>query len=55
VWQKIVEVADELDAGLIVCAPRGRGRITSALLGSTSHGIIQHAGRPVLIAPQQRG
>ena len=49
----IVDVADELDARLIVCGRRGRGPITSALLGSVSHAVLAHAGRPVLIAPER--
>jgi nucleotide-binding universal stress UspA family protein len=48
----IIQVADELDARLIVCGRRGRGTITSALLGSVSHAVLAHAGRPVLIAPE---
>jgi nucleotide-binding universal stress UspA family protein len=54
VWQTIVGVADELDAGLIVCGTRGRGSLRTALLGSTSHSVLQHAGRPVLISPDPR-
>jgi nucleotide-binding universal stress UspA family protein len=53
--RRIVELADELDARLIVCGRRGRGAVTSALLGSVSHVVLAHAGRPVLIAPQGRG
>ena len=52
VWQAIVDVANEIDAGLIVCGTRGRGTIRTALLGSTSHAVLQHAGRPVLISPE---
>jgi nucleotide-binding universal stress UspA family protein len=52
VWQSVVDVANEIDAGLIVCGTRGRGSIRSALLGSTSHAVLQHAGRPVLISPE---
>jgi nucleotide-binding universal stress UspA family protein len=48
----IVEIADEIDAGLIVCGQRGRGAISSALLGSVSHALASHTRRPVLIAPQ---
>jgi len=52
VWLTIVDVAGEVDAGLIVCGTRGRGPIRNALLGSTSHAVLQHAGRPVLISPE---
>jgi nucleotide-binding universal stress UspA family protein len=48
----IDEVAEELDAGLIVCGQRGRGPVGSALLGSVSHALAAHTKRPVLIAPQ---
>ena len=50
-WMKIIEVADEIDAGLIVCGTRGRGSIRTALLGSVSHAVLTHSGRPVLITP----
>ena len=52
VARTIGEVADEIDAGLIVCGQRGRGAIGSALLGSVSHALASHTKRPVLIAPQ---
>jgi nucleotide-binding universal stress UspA family protein len=50
--RRIIEVADELDARLIVCGRRGLGTVASALLGSVSHVVLAHAGRPVLIAPE---
>jgi nucleotide-binding universal stress UspA family protein len=53
-WLKIIEVADEIDAGLIVCGTRGRGAVKTALLGSVSHAVLTHSGRPVLIAPAPR-
>ena len=52
VAKTIDEVAQEIDAGLIVCGQRGRGPIGSALLGSVSHALAAHTKRPVLIAPQ---
>jgi nucleotide-binding universal stress UspA family protein len=52
VAKTIGEVAEEIDAGLIVCGQRGRGTIGSALLGSVSHALAAHTRRPVLIAPQ---
>jgi nucleotide-binding universal stress UspA family protein len=52
VAKTIHEVADEINAGLIVCGQRGRGMIGSAVLGSISHALAAHTKRPVLIAPQ---
>jgi nucleotide-binding universal stress UspA family protein len=52
VAKTIDEVAEEIDAGLVVCGQRGRGVIGSALLGSVSHALAAHTRRPVLIAPQ---
>ena len=52
VAKTIDEVAEEIDAGLIVCGQRGRGALGSALLGSVSHALAAHTKRPVLIAPQ---
>lgn len=54
VWEAIVGVADDIDAVLILCGSRGRSSMETALLGSTSHGVLHHAHRPVLIAPQAR-
>ena len=54
VWRTIVDVADEIDAGLIVCGNRGRGPVRTALLGSVSHAVLAHAGRPVLVSPDPR-
>jgi nucleotide-binding universal stress UspA family protein len=52
VARAIADIADEIDARLIVCGQRGLGFMRSALLGSVSHAISAHAKRPVLIAPQ---
>jgi nucleotide-binding universal stress UspA family protein len=51
VAKTIAGVADEIDAGLIVCGQRGLGPMRSALLGSVSHALSARAQRPVLIAP----
>jgi nucleotide-binding universal stress UspA family protein len=53
VVRTIEEIADEIDAGLILCGQRGRGALGSALLGSVSHALAAHTKRPVLIAPQR--
>jgi nucleotide-binding universal stress UspA family protein len=50
-WDGIVEVADELDAPVIVIGSRGLSGLKEALDGSLSHQLAQHAGRPVLIVP----
>ena len=52
VVKTIDEIAQEIDAGLVVCGQRGRGPVESALLGSVSHALAAHTKRPVLIAPQ---
>ena len=52
VAKTIVDVAQEIDAGLIVCGQRGRGAMGSVLLGSVSHDLAVHTKRPVLIAPE---
>jgi nucleotide-binding universal stress UspA family protein len=51
VWQGIVDVADEIDAEVIVIGSRGLKGIREQLEGSVSHEVAEHAGRPVLIVP----
>jgi nucleotide-binding universal stress UspA family protein len=50
----IIDVADELDAAAIVVGSRGLTGVKSLLLGSVSHGLIQHADRPVIVVPSAR-
>jgi nucleotide-binding universal stress UspA family protein len=50
-WDGVVEVADQLDAPVIVIGSRGLSGLKEALDGSLSHQLAQHAGRPVLIVP----
>ena len=52
-WLGIVELAETLDAAVIVAGARGLSGFKSALLGSTSNGIVHHTKRPVLIVPQE--
>ena len=51
VWQGIVDVADDIDAAVIVLGSRGLKGIHEQFEGSVSHEVAEHAGRPVLIAP----
>jgi len=50
VGKVLVDAASDLDAGLIVMGCRGRGDLTSLLLGSVAHEVVQHSYCPVLIA-----
>jgi nucleotide-binding universal stress UspA family protein len=47
--KQILRVAREIDADLIVVGTRGLGRVKSAVLGSTSHDVLENSDRPVLV------
>jgi nucleotide-binding universal stress UspA family protein len=53
VWQALLNVADERHADAIVVGRRGVSRLRSAILGSVSNGLVQHAHRPVLVVPPE--
>jgi nucleotide-binding universal stress UspA family protein len=46
---EIVDVAEEIEAGLIVMGSTGQGGIRRALLGSVSESVVKHAHCPVLV------
>lgn len=49
--ETILEVADELDAELIVAGTHGATAVHDGLLGSVSNAILHKAHRPVLVVP----
>ena len=46
----LTNLAEDLDAGLIVMGSHGRGDLTALLLGSVAHKVVHLSQRPVLIA-----
>ena len=50
---EIVNLAEEIEAGLVVLGSRGQGGVKRALLGSVSYSVIRHAHCPVLVVRQQ--
>lgn len=53
-WRGILQVADEIDAALIVLGSEGRTGLSELLEGSVSHDVAEHARRPVLVVPPPR-
>jgi nucleotide-binding universal stress UspA family protein len=47
--EEIVELAEEIGAGLIVMGSRGHGRLRRTLLGSISDAVVRHAHCPVTV------
>ena len=46
---EIVDLAEDIGAGLIVMGSRGLGGIRRALMGSVSDSVVRHAHCPVLV------
>jgi nucleotide-binding universal stress UspA family protein len=51
VWPTLLELAGKTDAAAVVVGSRGLGAAKSALFGSVSSGVLDHAHLPVLIVP----
>jgi nucleotide-binding universal stress UspA family protein len=49
--ERILAVAEELDAELIVVGTRRRGSLATMVLGSVSHAIVSRAACPVVLVP----
>ena len=45
----IAQVADSVDADVIVVGRRGRGGVAELVLGSVSHELVLHSKRPILL------
>jgi nucleotide-binding universal stress UspA family protein len=45
----IAQVADSIDADVIVVGRRGRGGVAELVLGSVSHELVLHSKRPILV------
>lgn len=50
-WRKILEVADEIKADVIVMGTRKHNALEQMLMGSTASKTLSHSKRPVLIVP----
>jgi nucleotide-binding universal stress UspA family protein len=50
--ERLADIADEVDAEMIVVGSRGRGAFRSAFLGSVSNALVGVARCPVLIVPR---
>ena len=48
-WEGIVDLANEVDAAVIVIGSRGLKGVRERLEGSVSHQVAEHSRRPVLI------
>ncbi len=52
--QQIVQVAEDVGAGLIVMGSRGLGGVRRALMGSVSDSVVRHAHCPVLVVRPEK-
>ena len=51
VWERVLDFADAHDAAVIVVGVRGLSGFKSRVLGSVSHGLVNHSSWPVLVVP----
>jgi nucleotide-binding universal stress UspA family protein len=54
VAEQIVNLAEEIRAGLIVVGSRGLGGMRRALMGSVSDAVVRHAHCPVLVVRKEK-
>jgi nucleotide-binding universal stress UspA family protein len=51
----LLELADDVDADLVVVGTRGRGDPAEPLLGSVARAVVHRVGRPTLVVPAAAG
>jgi nucleotide-binding universal stress UspA family protein len=51
---EIIAVAEAKDADLVIVGSRGRGAVTSVLLGSVSNDLMKRAERDVFVVESTR-
>ncbi len=47
--EEVIDLAEEIEADMIVVGSRGAGTITRAIMGSDAESIVRHAAVPVLV------
>jgi nucleotide-binding universal stress UspA family protein len=52
--EEIVELAQSLEAGMIVMGSRGHGGVRRALMGSVSESVVRHDHCPVLVVRKEK-
>jgi nucleotide-binding universal stress UspA family protein len=53
-WEGVLDLADEIDASVIVLGTRGLTGVRELVEGSLTHALIRHSRRPVLAIPPAR-
>ena len=53
--EQIVDLAEDLDAGVVVVGSRGLGGLRRAVLGSVSDSVVRHAHCPVFVVRAKDG
>jgi nucleotide-binding universal stress UspA family protein len=52
-WQEVLRVVEAREAAIVVLGSRGLSAVQSAVLGSVSHGVVNHCKCPVLVVPAE--